>query len=112
VAVNVSPPSLSNADYVGQFISYVRASGIDATRLHLEVTETALLDVSLAIRAALRSMSETGATWYVDDFGTGFSSISHLRDLPVRGLKLDQSFTAGIRNGDATCLAQGPIGAC
>lgn len=112
VAVNVSPPSLSNADYVGQFISYVRASGIDATRLRLEVTETALLDVSPAIGAAMRSMSETGATWYVDDFGTGFSSISHLRDLPVRGLKLDQSFTAGIRNGDATCikLAQGLIG--
>jgi sensor c-di-GMP phosphodiesterase-like protein len=48
----------------------------------------------------------------VDDFGTGFSSISHLRDLPVRGLKLDRSFTAGIRTGDHTCikLAQGLIG--
>jgi sensor c-di-GMP phosphodiesterase-like protein len=60
----------------------------------------------------MQSIAESGATWYVDDFGTGFSSISHLRDLPVRGLKLDRSFTAGIRGGDATCikLAQGLIG--
>jgi sensor c-di-GMP phosphodiesterase-like protein len=60
----------------------------------------------------MQAIAETGATWYVDDFGMGFSSISHLRDLPVRGLKLDRSFTAGIRNGDRTCikLAQGLIG--
>ena len=57
-------------------------------------------------------MADYGARWYVDDFGTGFSSISHLRDLPVSGLKLDRSFTTGIRNGDRTCikLAQGLIG--
>jgi diguanylate cyclase (GGDEF)-like protein/PAS domain S-box-containing protein len=112
VAVNVSPPSLATADFADRFSAIVRASGIDPARLRLEVTETALLDVSPAIAEAMVQMSASGATWYVDDFGTGFSSISHLRDLPVRGLKLDKSFTSGIRTGDATCikLAQGLIG--
>jgi EAL domain-containing protein (putative c-di-GMP-specific phosphodiesterase class I) len=60
----------------------------------------------------MRTVAELGATWYVDDFGTGFSSISHLRDLPIRGLKLDRSFVTGIRTGDRTCikLAQGLVG--
>ncbi|MBK9738431.1 MAG: EAL domain-containing protein [Actinobacteria bacterium] len=112
VAVNVSPPTLAVNEYPDRFHDLLTSSGVDPTRLRLEVTETALLDVAPAIAEAMRSMASTGATWYVDDFGTGFSSISHLRDLPVRGLKLDQSFTAGIRKGDGTCikLAQGLIG--
>ncbi len=112
VAVNVSPPSLASSDYPDRFLALVTSSGIDPTRLRLEVTETALLDASPAIAEAMTSMCARGSTWYVDDFGTGYSSISHLRDLPVRGLKLDKSFTSGIRTGDGTCikLAQGLIG--
>ena len=112
VAVNVSPPSLASSDYPDRFAALVASSGVDPTRLRLEVTETALLDASPSIADAMVAMCAGGATWYVDDFGTGYSSISHLRDLPVRGLKLDKSFTLGIRTGDSTCikLAQGLIG--
>jgi EAL domain-containing protein (putative c-di-GMP-specific phosphodiesterase class I) len=112
VAVNVSPPSLASGAYTEGFTTLLAESGVDPTRLRLEVTETALLGESPRISRAMQMIAESGATWYVDDFGTGFSSISHLRDLPVSGLKLDRSFTAGIRGGDATCikLAQGLIG--
>jgi diguanylate cyclase (GGDEF)-like protein/PAS domain S-box-containing protein len=112
VAVNVSPTSLATGTYPEGFERIVSMARVDASRLRLEVTETALLGPSPAIARAMQAIAETGATWYVDDFGMGFSSISHLRDLPVRGLKLDRSFTAGIRNGDRTCikLAQGLIG--
>jgi diguanylate cyclase (GGDEF)-like protein/PAS domain S-box-containing protein len=112
VAVNVSAPTLSSGEYPDRFAQAVLRAGVDARRLRLEVTETALLGMTLTIVESMRSVAELGATWYVDDFGTGFSSISHLRDLPVRGLKLDRSFTAGIRTGDHTCikLAQGLIG--
>jgi EAL domain-containing protein (putative c-di-GMP-specific phosphodiesterase class I) len=53
-----------------------------------------------------------GVLWWVDDFGTGFSSISHLRDLPIAGLKFDMSFTRELSSVDnhATNLARGLAG--
>ena len=50
--------------------------------------------------------------WWVDDFGTGFSSVTHLRDLPVAGLKLDRSFTADLQTDEhrARQLALGLVG--
>ena len=112
VAINVAPPTLTNPGYVDRVAECIRTSGVDPQRIRLEVTETGLLGMSPAIGEAMRAVADYGARWYVDDFGTGFSSISHLRDLPVSGLKLDRSFTTGIRNGDRTCikLAQGLIG--
>ncbi len=112
VAVNVSAASLASPEYADRFAAVLVASGVDPRRLRLEVTETALLDVSAQVARTMQVLAGLGATWYVDDFGTGYSSISHLRDLPVGGLKLDGSFTAGIRAADGTCikLAQGLIG--
>ncbi len=112
IAINVSAPTLAAPDYADRFSEAVHASGVDPQRLRLEVTETALLGMGPTIVEAMRQAADLGSTWYVDDFGTGFSSISHLRDLPVSGLKLDQSFTSGIRDGDQTCikLSQGLIG--
>ena len=112
LAVNVSSPSLGSGEYAERFTQGVLRAGVNPRRIRLEVTETALLGMAPAIIESMRTISELGSTWYVDDFGTGFSSISHLRDLPVRGLKLDRSFVAGMRNGDRTCikLAQGLIG--
>lgn len=100
VSVNASSRALSTPDYVDGLIAILDDSGVDPARLHLEVTETDLLDVSGSVVAGMRRIAATGVQWYVDDFGTGYSSISHLRDLPIRGLKLDLTFTAGITVGD------------
>jgi diguanylate cyclase (GGDEF)-like protein/PAS domain S-box-containing protein len=112
VAVNVSAASLSSGTFCEDVIRELERTGQDPSRLHLEVTETALFDVTAAIQETMRRLADVGVAWWVDDFGTGFSSISHLRDLPISGLKLDQSFTAGITSDDshASRLSQGLAG--
>ena len=104
LAVNASTSTLTRTPYADIVIAALDEAGIDPARLHLEVTETALLALTDPIVAAIEALARVGVKWYVDDFGTGYSSISHLRDLPVSGLKLDRSFTAGMGAGDDTCL--------
>jgi len=112
VAVNISAATLR----AGQLEEIVRTelqrTGVDPHRLHLEVTETDLFDFTDEIDSVMRHLAELGITWWIDDFGTGFSSISHLRDMPIQGVKLDRSFTAGLTDGDdrAVRLAQGLAG--
>lgn len=103
VAVNVSTVTLARTPYASLVVEALAGNEVDPQRLHLEVTETALLSADDPVALAIAELAGTGASWYVDDFGTGYSSISHLRDLPIAGLKLDRSFTAGIGDGDDTC---------
>lgn len=104
VAVNLSTVTLTRPEHTAEVERVLRGCGSLASRLHLEVTETALLAENERVGEVMTAVAATGVRWYVDDFGTGYSSISHLRDLPVSGLKLDVSFAAGIRAGDTTSL--------
>lgn len=112
VAVNVAAQSLSSVSYVDRAVGLIEAAGVPTHRLHLEVTETAVLRIDDQVRDAMRRMAATGARWFMDDFGTGYSSISHLRDLPISGMKLDRSFTSALGRGDETSarLAQALAG--
>jgi diguanylate cyclase (GGDEF)-like protein/PAS domain S-box-containing protein len=112
MAVNVSAATFALADYPQLVCEALRVAGVAPHRLHLEVTETALLTVTERIREQIQQLASYGVRWYVDDFGTGYSSISHLRDLPIAGLKLDQSFTAAMRAEDTRSrrLAQALVG--
>jgi PAS domain S-box-containing protein/diguanylate cyclase (GGDEF)-like protein len=112
VGVNVSAATLTSDSLLDWVGSELTRTGVDPTRLHLEVTETALIHVTDTVKETMRTLSDLGVSWWVDDFGTGFSSISHLRDLPIRGLKLDRTFTAGVTLEDdhAARLAQGLAG--
>ena len=65
---------------------------IDPDRLTLELTETTLLDFQSEEKAVLLRLAEHGVNIELDDFGTGFSSLTHLHDFPVNGLKIDRSF--------------------
>ena len=104
IAVNLSTITLTRAGYPQLIERLIRESEISPSRLHLEVTETALLGDSAQVVEVMEQIAGLGVRWYVDDFGTGYSSISHLRDLPISGLKLDVSFSAGIRRGDTKSL--------
>lgn len=104
VAVNVSTVTLARTPYSQLVADALATAQVNPARLHLEVTETALLTVDDKVAGAIADLAAMGIGWFVDDFGTGYSSISHLRDLPVAGLKLDRSFTAGIGDGDDTCV--------
>jgi EAL domain-containing protein (putative c-di-GMP-specific phosphodiesterase class I) len=71
-------------------------------RLVLELTETTLARLSGPGLNRLNQMADAGIGLWADDFGTGFSSVAHLRDLPLTGLKLDKSFTASLDNPTST----------
>ncbi len=73
---------------------------MDPRRLKFELTETSIFHVTGGVKDTMHALAALGIDWWVDDFGTGFSSISHLRDLPIAGLKLDKSFTAEVAAGD------------
>ena len=111
-AVNVSAATLSSGTLDEWVRSELVRTGVRPERLNLEVTETSLFHVTASVQETMQSLADLGISWWVDDFGTGFSSISHLRDLPVAGLKLDQTFTSGITAHDshATRLALGLAG--
>lgn len=104
VSVNVSSRQLRDGDLPEQVAACLRESGLPASRLHLELTETALLrDVGLAADLLSR-LHKTGVNIWLDDFGTGFSGLSHLRRVPVDGVKIDRSFVADVET-DADDLA-------
>ncbi len=109
---NVSAASLASEGFAGDVADLLDASGVDPRRLHFEVTETALFHVTASITQTMLSIADRGIGWWVDDFGTGFSSISHLRELPISGLKLDKSFTDGVSVEDtrASRLSIGLVG--
>jgi EAL domain-containing protein (putative c-di-GMP-specific phosphodiesterase class I) len=68
----------------------------------VELTESVMLEAAPVGRQELHKLDDLGVRVVVDDFGTGFSALSYLRDLPVSGIKVDRSFTAGLGE-DAQC---------
>lgn len=75
-------------------------SGLEPGSLLLEITETVMVDDTLANAETLRSLKELGVRLAVDDFGKGYSSLAYLKRLPVDGLKIDRSFVSG--SGETT----------
>lgn len=94
VSVNVSAWQLQRSDLPAVVEEALHRSGLPATLLHLEFTETAVLaNEAMAISASTR-LRRAGTKIWLDDFGTGFSGLSHLRRMPVDGVKIDRSFIA------------------
>ena len=99
VAVNVSAVQFKNAAVVRAVMEALSASGLPAHRLELEITESVLLNDSVTTLATLHTLKRLGVRVAMDDFGTGFSSLSYLQSFPFDKIKIDQSF---VRNLDAT----------
>jgi EAL domain-containing protein (putative c-di-GMP-specific phosphodiesterase class I) len=70
----------------------VKATGVHATRLTIEITERVMLDHISEVDLALAALKNLGVRIALDDFGTGYSSLSHLKRLPIDTLKIDRSF--------------------
>jgi diguanylate cyclase (GGDEF)-like protein len=92
VAVNLSPIQFQNGNLVTTVISALAASGLAPGRLELEITESVLLGNTERNIAVLRQLRELGVRISLDDFGTGFSSLSYLRNFAFDKIKIDQSF--------------------
>ncbi|MDE2613098.1 MAG: EAL domain-containing protein [Burkholderiales bacterium] len=107
VAVNVSAIQLHDAAWVPTVREALHASGVPASCLQLELTETALADDPLVARDVLRQLRALGVGIAIDDFGTGYSSMTRLQTLELDLLKLDRSFVAAIDtdSGREVCRA-------
>ena len=97
VAVNVSTTELRAEDYAERIFSMLQAYQIPTEHFEIEVTETAAIDDAIAsIGRNLRALAGRGISISLDDFGTGFASLTHLKSLPIAQVKIDQSFVRNI----------------
>ena len=105
VSVNVSARQLRGGDFRQQVLEALSASGLPPHLMHLELTETAVLGDEEQTRHVLAGLRDHGIKIWLDDFGTGFSGLSHLRRVPVDGVKIDRSFIADmLRDPDDLAL--------
>ena len=94
VAVNLSPVQFKNSNLVLSVKEALKASGLPAHRLELEITESVLLQNSEATLSVLHELRGFGVRISLDDFGTGYSSLSYLRSFPFDKIKIDRSFVS------------------
>jgi diguanylate cyclase (GGDEF)-like protein/PAS domain S-box-containing protein len=105
IAVNVSPEQLFEPDFATTVVRALTASGLEARRLELEVTESIFLRDASVARASLEQVMALGCTVALDDFGTGYSSLGYLRTIRFSTIKVDRSFVTGAGQGSKEALA-------
>ncbi|WP_100638389.1 EAL domain-containing protein [Marinobacter salexigens] len=93
LSINTSAKQVWSGDFVSNVKAIVLESGIDRSKLKLEITETILLGDTKEIIEKLNKLVDFGLSFSLDDFGTGYSSLSYLKHLPINELKVDHSFT-------------------
>jgi diguanylate cyclase (GGDEF)-like protein len=96
VAVNLSAMSFETAEIIDRIRNALALSHLPASRLEIEITETALLRNVQLTRSILFELRKLGVRISLDDFGTGYSSLSYLHSLPLNKIKIDRSFLAGL----------------
>lgn len=102
IAVNLSVRQCREPDLVAQIKATLDETGLPPECLHLELTESLLLDDIASARKLLQDFKALGVGLKIDDFGTGYSSLRYLCDLPFDTLKIDRSFTIQLGSGGDT----------
>ncbi|MCE8001252.1 putative bifunctional diguanylate cyclase/phosphodiesterase [Billgrantia ethanolica] len=98
VSINFSVRNLMDDALLEELGEHVRQSGMEPSRLEVEITESALVHDLFAAKRALERIRSCGIRVSIDDFGTGFSSFEYLRHLPLTGLKIDRAFVEGLEH--------------
>ncbi len=101
VAINLSVWDIQDPDFVQYVLGQMNELGASAERLEFEITESAMMADTVRAIATARRLTSFGITLAVDDFGTGFSSLSYLKKFPVSVLKIDRSFVLGMLSDSA-----------
>ena len=96
IAVNVSARQFRELHFVDEVHAHLAATGIDPSRLKLEITESMLVDNIEQTIATMLALKGMGVTFSLDDFGTGYSSLYYVKRLPLDQIKIDQSFVRDI----------------
>jgi len=111
IAVNVSPVQFAMSNLAETVTSALAWSGLPASRLELEITESVLLLDKDSTLATLHQLREMGVRISMDDFGTGYSSLSYLRSFPFDKIKIDRSFVhEASSNEDSKAIIRAVIG--
>jgi len=98
LAVNVSAHQFRQKGFLETVQNLLSRSGAPAHRLKLELTESALVDDVEAVITLMGELNQLGVKLSLDDFGTGYSSLAYLKRLPLKQLKIDQSFVRDLLN--------------
>ena len=107
VAVNLSPVQIRDPHFVALVERIVRETGLDASRVVLEITEGVLIDDAQHVEQTLQALRALGVGIALDDFGTGYSSLSYLQKFPFQRLKIDRAFVASLGTaGNAGAIIQ------
>jgi len=107
VAVNLSARQTESNDLVERVAAALDTAGVPASALHLEITESVLMDKIERSLETMTALRDLGIRLSIDDFGTGYSSLSYLKRLPVATLKIDRSFVDGLgTDPDDTSIVQ------
>ncbi len=106
VSVNISARQFRSRELVGQIAAVLEQTGLPASCLDLEITESLMMENVEELIARLRALKDLGVQLSVDDFGTGYSSLNYLKQFPVDRLKIDRSFVCDIASdrGDAAIV--------
>ena len=104
VSVNVSPRQLLADDFAQVVRASMAASSIQPEWVHLELTESSLIEDSTPSVRLLEATRDLGVELIVDDFGKGYSSLAYLKALPVSALKIDREFIVGLDTGENDAL--------
>lgn len=111
VSVNVGAGELGDGAFSTRVLSALGREGVAPSRFVVELTEASLVDAGPRVRTELVQLRQAGVPVLLDDFGTGGAPLSYLRDMPVSGVKLDMSFTAGIPEDPAAARLSRALGA-
>ncbi|MFL5715972.1 MAG: putative bifunctional diguanylate cyclase/phosphodiesterase, partial [Chloroflexota bacterium] len=106
ISVNLSARQFADPRLVSDIASAVRDSGIAASTLTLEITESLLVRESDGTISKLRAIRAMGVRLAIDDFGTGYSSLSYLQRFPLDVLKIDRAFVDAIGNAEGVALVR------
>jgi diguanylate cyclase (GGDEF)-like protein/PAS domain S-box-containing protein len=100
MSVNISGKDFAYAGYANQLIEIFTETGVDPSRVRLEITETAIVKNLDAATPVMKELESKRIRFSLDDFGTGYSSFSYLQRFPIDTLKIDRSFVSGMRGGN------------
>ena len=106
LAVNVSTRQFRTKNFIEVVQQILKETGMLATELELELTESMLMEDREFARKLLLKLRALGLKLSIDDFGTGYSSLSYLKKFPLNNLKVDQSFVKDLQNADNASIVK------
>ncbi|WP_439814481.1 putative bifunctional diguanylate cyclase/phosphodiesterase [Zavarzinia sp. CC-PAN008] len=112
LSFNLSAHDITASETVAAIAECVRRSGVDPTRLILELTETAVMRDYDAAAQSMRLLADLGCKVALDDFGTGYSSLGYLHRLPLQKLKIDRSFVRDLDHPSSRTIVTAIVGLC